>query len=127
MYFNESISTLLRLVPDVRHEKPVLGDDPGVVGLLSDPGGIVFVLDVRIADMEHPPTVARVGVSQDRSVSNTVQVRRSYQPAVPVVVVSVVPVVPVVVAAEVVTDLVYGGVVGVGAALLHRGECVAAA
>ena len=39
---------------------------------------------------------------------------------------SVVTVVPVVVAAKVVPHLVYGGVVGVGAALLHRGQSVAA-
>ena len=37
------------------------------------------------------------------------------------------PVIPVVVAAKVVAHLVYGGVVGVGAALLHRGQRVAAA
>ena len=38
----------------------------------------------------------------------------------------VVSVISVVVAAKVVAHLVYGGVVGVGAALLHRGQSVAA-
>ena len=50
----------------------------------------------------------------------------TYEPAIAILVVRVVPVIPVVVAAKVVAHLVYGGVVGVGAALLHRGERVAA-
>ena len=53
--------------------------------------------------------------------------RLTNEPAVAVVVVSVVAVVSVGVTAEVVAHLVYGGVVGVRTALLHRGESVAAA
>ena len=53
--------------------------------------------------------------------------RLTNEPAVAVVVMSVVSVVSVVVTAEVVAHLVYGGVVGVRTALLHRGESVAAA
>ena len=56
----------------------------------------------------------------------TIVVYSTYQPAVAVLVVGVVSVIPVVVAAKVVAHLVYGGVVGVGAALLHRGQSVAA-
>ena len=53
-------------------------------------------------------------------------INSTYQPAIAVLVVGVVAVISVVVAAEVVAHLVYGGVVGVAAALLHRGQRVAA-
>ena len=54
-------------------------------------------------------------------------INSTYQPAIAVLVVGVVAVISVVVAAEVVAHLVYGGVVGVTAALLHCGESVSTA
>merc|ERR1711936_619798 len=75
--------------------------------------------------MKDPPPVAGIGVSQDSPVAHIVKVGGANEPAV--VVMSVVSVVSVVVTAEVVAHLVYGGVVGVRTALLHRGESVAAA
>merc|ERR1711936_219946 len=77
--------------------------------------------------MKDPPPVAGIGVSQDSPVAHIVKVGGANEPAVAVVVMSVVSVVSVVVTAEVVAHLVYGGVVGVRTALLHRGESVAAA
>ena len=54
-------------------------------------------------------------------------INSTYQPAIAVLVVGVVAVISVVVAAEVVAHLVYGGVIGVTAALLHCGESVSTA
>ena len=83
------------------------------------------IVNIRITQLEHTSGVTWVIVGQHCSVANTIQVLRTNQPPVSIVIVRVVPIVSVMMASKVVTHLVQGGVVTIGTALLDRGQCVA--
>ena len=115
----------MRFIPNIRHQESVVPDHPGIVSQATDSSGVTSIVHIRVAELQNSSGVAWVAVGQYSAVSDPVEVWRTNQPSVPVLVVGVISIVSIMMTSKVVPHLVQGGVVAIGAALLGRCQRVA--